>query len=142
MRDLNHLYRKERAMYEVDFEHTGFEWIDFSDYEHSIVSFIRKAKDADDFLVFVFNFTPVPKHNYRVAVPKEGFYEEILNSDAETYWGSNVGNYGGVQADPVWWQGRPYSLNISLPPLGALVFKLVIDRKKPKKEGHNSEIIF
>ncbi len=123
VRDLNNLYKTEPAMYEVDFEHTGFEWIDFSDYEHSTVSFVRKARNPDDFMVFVFNFTPVPRHNYRVAVPKGGFYKEILNSDAEKYWGGNVGNYGGVQADTVWWQGRPYSLNITLPPLGAVVFK-------------------
>jgi 1,4-alpha-glucan branching enzyme len=123
VRDLNMLYRKEPSMYEVDFNNRGFEWIDFSDYERSIVSFIRKAKDPDDFLVFVFNFTPVPRYNYRVGVPKWGFYREILNSDSALYWGSNMGNLGGRHTEPVPWHGRPCSLSLDLPPLGGLVLK-------------------
>jgi len=123
VRDLNVLYRKEPSMHEVDFNHRGFEWIDFSDYERSIVSFIRKAKDPDDFLVFVFNFTPVPRYNYRVGVPKWGFYREILNSDSALYWGSNMGNLGGRHTEPVSWHGRPCSLSLDLPPLGGLVLK-------------------
>ena len=123
VRDLNALYRKEPSMHEVDFNQRGFEWIDFSDYERSIVSFIRRAKDPDDFLVFVFNFTPVPRYNYRVGVPKWGFYREILNSDSALYWGSNIGNLGGRHTEPVSWHGRPCSLNLDLPPLGGLVLK-------------------
>ncbi len=110
-------------MHEVDFNYRGFEWIDFSDYERSIVSFVRRAKNPDDFLVFVFNFTPVPRYNYRVGVPKWGFYREMLNSDSALYWGSNMGNAGGRHTDPVPWHGRPCSLSLNLPPLGALVLK-------------------
>ncbi len=122
-KDLNMLYRKEASMHEVDFNYRGFEWIDFSDYERSVVSFIRKAKDPDDFLVFVFNFTPVPRYNYRVGVPKWGFYREIFNSDSDLYWGSNMGNMGGRHTDPVSWHRRPCSLSLNLPPLGAVVLK-------------------
>ncbi len=123
VRDLNHIYKEERALYEVDFNHQGFEWVDFSDYTNSIVSFIRKAKDSDDFILCVFNFTPVSRTNYRVGVPKGGYYKELLNSDSERYWGSNVGNWGGFHADNVWWQGRPFSLNLQIPPLGAVFMK-------------------
>lgn len=123
VKDLNALYRQEPALYEIDFHHTGFEWIDFSDWEQSIISFIRKAKNPDDFLVAVFNFTPVPRFGYRIGVPREGFYKELINSDSSIYWGSNVRNSGGVYAEPVPWQGRPFSLNLTLPPLGMVVFK-------------------
>ncbi|MBF0607021.1 MAG: 1,4-alpha-glucan branching protein GlgB [Candidatus Magnetobacterium sp. LHC-1] len=123
VRDLNNIYKTERAFYEVDFDHQGFEWIDFGDYANSIVSFIRKAKDPEDFIVCVFNFTPVARTNYRVGVPKGGFYKELLNSDSERFWGSNVGNWGGFHADHVWWQGRPFSLNLQVPPLGAVFMK-------------------
>ncbi|KJU81857.1 1,4-alpha-glucan branching enzyme [Candidatus Magnetobacterium bavaricum] len=123
VRDLNNIYKTERAFYEVDFDHQGFEWIDFGDYANSIVSFIRKAKDPDDFIVCVFNFTPVSRTNYRVGVPKGGFYKELLNSDSERFWGSNVGNWGGFNADDVWWQGKPFSLNLNIPPLGAVFMK-------------------
>ena len=124
VRNLNELYRKEPSLHEVDFTHEGFEWVDFGDFDNSIVSFIRKAKNRDDFTLFVFNFTPVPRDGYRVGVPRWGYYKEILNSDAAIYWGSNVGNYGGVHADDTWWHGRPHSIRLRLPPLGALAFKL------------------
>jgi 1,4-alpha-glucan branching enzyme len=123
VKDLNRLYRKEASMHEKDFHHEGFEWIDFSDYERSVVSFIRRAKKSEDFLVFVFNLTPVPRHNYRVGVPDSRFYREVLNSDSEIYGGSNVGSQGGRYAEGVSWHGRPYSLVLDLPPLGGLVLK-------------------
>ncbi|MGD0231827.1 MAG: 1,4-alpha-glucan branching protein GlgB [Syntrophorhabdales bacterium] len=123
VRDLNRLYQSEPSMHEVDFSYEGFEWIDFGDYERSVVSFTRRAKDRDDFLVFVFNFTPVPRYNYRIGVPRWGLYREVLNSDSELYWGSNAGNQGGRHTEPVPWHGRPCSLNLNLPPLGALVLK-------------------
>lgn len=123
VRDLNHFLKSEPALYEQDFSYDGFEWIDFSDYEHSVVSFIRKSKNPDDFLLCILNFTPLPRHNYRVGVPRKAFYEEVLNSDSEIYWGSNIGNSGGVEAEQMWWQGREYSINVTLPPLGALVLK-------------------
>ena len=123
VRDLNHLYTSEPAMYELDFSPEGFEWVDYSDYEKSIVSFIRRAKDPDDFMIFIFNFTPVPRYDYRIGVPVHGFYREVLNSDSGQYWGSGTGNYGGVRAEPVSQDGKPYSLSLNLPPLGVLVFK-------------------
>lgn len=123
VRDLNRFYKSEPSLYEVDFNYSGFEWIDFHDADQSIISFIRKAKRADDFLVFVCNFTPVPRYNYRLGVPQAGFYKEILNSDSSEYWGSNIGNSGGVLAEEILWHGRPYSINITLPPLAVVVFK-------------------
>jgi len=132
VRDLNRLYRTERALYEQDFSNKGFEWIDSSDYEKSIISFIRKAENANDFIIFVLNFTPMQRNDYKVAVPQSGFYQEVLNSDSQQYWGSNIGNYGGVQADPVPWNGKPYSLNLQLPPLGAVILKPGKKRKKKR----------
>lgn len=123
VKDLNHLYKNEPALYELDFSWQGFEWIDFHDSESSIVSFIRKAKHSDDLLVFVLNLTPVTRFGYRIGVPREGFYREVLNSDSEIYWGSNQGNGGGVYADRVPMHGREYSLNLTLPPLSAVIFK-------------------
>jgi 1,4-alpha-glucan branching enzyme len=123
VKSLNHLYCSETALYELDFDHVGFEWLDFSDADNSIVSFIRKGKDRNNILVFVYNFTPVPRDNYRVGVPFEAFYRELLNSDSEIYGGSNLGNLGGVQSDPVSQHGRQHSIRPILPPLSCLVFK-------------------
>ncbi|MGQ9630017.1 MAG: 1,4-alpha-glucan branching protein GlgB [bacterium] len=125
LKDLNRLYRSEPALCEVDFSYEGFEWIDFHDTSSSVISFIRRGKNPDDFLVFVLNFTPVPRYEYRIGVPRPGFYRELLNSDSEVYWGSNIGNCGGVQADPLPWHWKPYSLNLTLPPLSALILKPV-----------------
>ena len=124
VRDLNRLYRDEPAMHEVDFTYDGFEWIDFADYERSIVSFIRRAKNREDFLIFVFNFTPVPRYNYRLGVSLPGFYREVLNTDSAYYWGSDLGNSGGVYAEAIPWHGKPSSLSLTLPPLSALALKL------------------
>ncbi|MEW6740664.1 MAG: 1,4-alpha-glucan branching protein GlgB [Nitrospirota bacterium] len=121
--DLNNLYITEPAMHEVDFEWHGFEWIDFHDSDNSVISFIRRAKNHDDFLVFVFNLTPIPRFGYRVGVPRGGFYREILNSDSEIYWGGNIGNAGGVYADNVPCHARQFSLNLILPPLSVLILK-------------------
>ncbi|MDI6714893.1 MAG: 1,4-alpha-glucan branching protein GlgB [Thermodesulfovibrio sp.] len=123
IRDLNSLYKKEKALYEVDFHWNGFEWIDFSDSEQSIISFIRKSQDKKDFLIFVFNLTPVPRFNYRIGVPEEGFYKELLNSDSYIYGGSNLGNNGGVWSQNYSFHGRPYSIELTLPPLAVLVLK-------------------
>jgi 1,4-alpha-glucan branching enzyme len=123
--DLNHLYQSEPALYEVDFHYKGFEWLDFRDTEQSVISFIRKAKNPRDFLVVVCNFTPSPRIGYRIGVPENCFYREILNSDSQLYWGSNLGNTGGVNADTIPWHGRHYSINITLPPLTVLIFKPV-----------------
>lgn len=121
--DLNNLYITEPAMHEIDFEWHGFEWIDFHDSDNSVISFIRRAKNHDDFLVFVFNLTPIPRFGYRIGVPHGGFYREILNSDSEIYWGGNLGNAGGVHADNVPYHARQFSLNLILPPFSVLIFK-------------------
>ncbi len=121
--DLNRLYKTEKALHELDFDYAGFEWIDISDIDNSILSFIRKGRQQDDILVLIYNFTPVPRYNYRIGVPFGGFYEEVLNSDSELYWGSNIGNSGGMYADQMPWHGKGYSLNLTLPPLSCLVFK-------------------
>jgi len=123
IRDLNRLYRIEPPLYEVDFNYSGFEWIDFHDTEQSVISFIRKGKRADDFLVVVCNFTPVPRYNYRIGVPEAGLYKEILNSDSAEYWGSGIGNAEGILSEDVSWNGKPHSISITLPPLGMIVFK-------------------
>ncbi|MEW6068621.1 MAG: 1,4-alpha-glucan branching protein GlgB [Nitrospirota bacterium] len=123
--DLNHIYQSEPALYEVDFTYQGFEWIDFHDTEHSIISFIRRAKKSEDFLVIVCNFTPVPRIGYRIGVPKNCFYKEILNSDSFIYWGSNMGNAGGVNADELPCHGKQYSIIINLPPLSITILKPV-----------------
>jgi len=123
MADLNGLYTSEPALYERDFTSDGFEWIDWSDWENSIISYIRRAADPDDYMVIACNFTPVPRHGYRVGVPEHCRYREVLNSDAAAYWGSGMGNMGGFWSDAVPWHGRPCSLNLTLPPLAAVVFK-------------------
>ncbi|HTR45462.1 MAG TPA: 1,4-alpha-glucan branching protein GlgB [Thermodesulfovibrionales bacterium] len=121
--DLNRIYRAEPSLYEVDFDYRGFEWIDFHDTENSVVSFLRRGKDPRDFTVVVCNFTPVPRPGYRIGVPVPGFYREILNSDSTFYWGSDMGNGGGVLAEEVPFQLRPWSIPLTLPPLSVLFFK-------------------
>ncbi|MGM0507713.1 MAG: 1,4-alpha-glucan branching protein GlgB [Fusobacteriota bacterium] len=123
-RDLNGLYKNEEALYEVDFDGKGFEWIDFTDSDNSIISFIRKSKDESEIIVCVFNFTPMTHENYRIGVNKPGFYEEIFNSDSQRYWGSNFGNYGGLWSEDLPWQGKQHSLKINIPPLSGVYFKL------------------
>jgi 1,4-alpha-glucan branching enzyme len=121
--DLNKLYRAQPALCELDFERTGFEWLDCNDVEGSTFSLIRKGRTVGDLIAVVCNFTPVPRPNYRIGVPQTGFWRELLNSDAEEYGGSGQGNLGGVEAAPVPLHGRPYSLTITLPPLSAVFFK-------------------
>jgi 1,4-alpha-glucan branching enzyme len=123
VKDLNHLLRAEPALYEKDFDSQGFEWIDCHNWEESVLAFIRKAKNPADQLVCACNFTPVPRPKHRIGVSQPGFYREVLNSDSQYYGGSNVGNYPGVTADSIPWHGRPYSLEVVLPPLATLVFK-------------------
>ncbi len=123
VRDLNRVYREEPALHEVDFDWRGFEWIDCHDADASVFSFIRRARDAEDFVVAVCNCTPVVRENYRLGVPREGYYRELLNSDGSAYWGTNVGNAGGVQSEAIAWGGHAHSLRLTLPPLGAILLK-------------------
>jgi 1,4-alpha-glucan branching enzyme len=118
--DLNRLYRAEPSLHQQDCEPAGFAWMDCSDAQQSIVAFARFARDRGRLTVCVCNFTPVPRHGYRVGVPLPGLYREALNSDSGFYGGSDVGNGGGVHSDPVPWHGQPHSVLLSLPPLGAV----------------------
>ena len=123
MADLNRVYREEPALFEIDFDPTGFEWIDCHDHDDSTLSYIRRAKDPQDFLVITCNFTPVPRHGYRLGVPELCWYQEISNSDSTYYGGSNLGNASGVMAVDQPSHGRAYSIEVVLPPLAVTVFK-------------------
>jgi 1,4-alpha-glucan branching enzyme len=121
--DLNRMYQSQPALYEVDFDPMGFEWIDCNDVEHSVVSLVRKGRAFADVIVAACNFTPVTHFNYRIGVPQPGFWTELLNSDAEAYGGSGQGNLGGVEAAPIPLHGRSYSLTVTLPPLAVVFFE-------------------
>ncbi len=123
VQELNRTYRTEKALYELDFDPAGFEWIDCNDTQQSTLSLIRKSRSTSEIILTVLNFTPTPQYNYQVGVPRGGFWQEILNSDAEEYGGSGHGNFGGIEAVPIEIHGRPYSLKLTLPPLGAVFFK-------------------
>jgi 1,4-alpha-glucan branching enzyme len=119
---LNYVYKTEPALWQLDDSYEGFEWIDFHDAESSVVVFLRKGENTPMF-VFLVNATPVPRYGYRIGVPGEGWYEEVVNTDAETYGGGNIGNYGGMHADAIPWQGRSHSISVALPPLAVVAFK-------------------
>jgi len=123
VRDLNRFHRSEPAMHELDFSGEGFEWSDFRDWEQSVVSFFRKGRRPKDRVLAVCNFTPVPRHGYRIGVPAGGDWREVLNSDAKEYGGSGTGNFGRVAAAHSPSHGKPFSLGVTLPPLGMLLFK-------------------
>ena len=123
VRDLNALYRNHPALYEKDFTPEGFEWIDFKDADNSVISYLRKGVSPEGPLLVVCNFTPVPRQGYRIGVPREGFWQEMLNSDAMEYGGSGRGNLGGLSAEPIPSHGKPYSLSVLIPPLSILIFK-------------------
>ena len=123
VKDLNEIYRREPALYELDFEPAGFEWVDFNDVDHSIVSYLRKGSSTPDMILIVCNFTPIAHQQYRVGVPAGGPWRELLNSDAKEYGGSGLGNLGSVEAVAQPLHGRSHSLRLALPPLGVLIFK-------------------
>jgi 1,4-alpha-glucan branching enzyme len=123
VRDLNTFYRSEPALYQLDSDAAGFEWIDCNDNQRSLISFLRYGKDRRHQVAFVCNFTPVPRHNYRVGVPSGGIWKEALNSDAPLYGGSGQGNMGGLETSPLPMHGRPHSLTITVPPLATVVFQ-------------------
>ena len=120
---LNFIYKNEPALWQQDDSYDGFDWIDFHDADNSVVSFVRKSKEGE-MIVFIVNATPIVRHNYRLGVPRPGFYREIINTDGETYGGSNVGNLGGVRSEEVPCMSREQSILIQLPPLATLAFKL------------------
>lgn len=123
--DLNRLYASQPALHQVDYDWTGFQWIDLHDSDHSTLTYFRRAKDPSDIVVCALNLTPVPREAYRMGVPTAGYYRELLNSDSEAYGGSNMGNAGGVQAEDMPWHGQPFSVVMTLPPLAAVFFKPV-----------------
>ena len=120
---LNYIYKSEPALWQLDDTYEGFDWIDLHDADNSVVSFLRKSREGD-VVAFVVNATPMVRYDYRLGVPESGFYRELINTDAETYGGSNVGNFGGIQTQDVPWMGRQHSILIHLPPLATVAFKL------------------
>ncbi|MBD3219380.1 MAG: 1,4-alpha-glucan branching protein GlgB [candidate division Zixibacteria bacterium] len=123
IRDLNNFYKNNPALYERDFENEGFQWIDFGDWQQSVISYMRLGKTAKESIIVVCNLTPVPRDHYKIGVPESGYWEEVLNSDAEIYGGSGQGNYGGVNTLPVANHGQYDSISVNLPPLSVVVFK-------------------
>lgn len=124
MAKLNEVYRTIPALHTIDFSWEGFEWIDLHDQDNSLLSFMRKGRNPDDVVVCAFNFTPVPRVTYRLGVPRPGAYEQVLNSDADAFGGSNAACMTTVDAEERDWQGQKYSIGIALPPLGAVFFRL------------------
>jgi 1,4-alpha-glucan branching enzyme len=123
VQDLNHTYQREASLHEVDFEPDGFSWIDCNDNENSVISFIRRGRNPQDFTVMLANFTPVPRPGYRFGVPEGGWYRELLNSDGALYGGSNMGSGGGLMAEDQPSHGFDHSLTITVPPLGFVMLK-------------------
>jgi 1,4-alpha-glucan branching enzyme len=120
VRDLNAVYRDERALWDMDFSPEGFDWLEPNDAENSVVAFSRRSEDGRDVLACVCNLTPVPRQGYRVGLPRPGRWREALNTDAEVYGGANWGNMGGLEAEPIPWHNQPFSAELTLPPLGVL----------------------
>ncbi|RYD56126.1 MAG: 1,4-alpha-glucan branching protein GlgB [Sphingobacteriales bacterium] len=125
LRDLNMLYKNEPALYERNFSPDGFEWIDFNDAHNSVISWVRKGASEQEFLIFVGNFTPMPRSNYRIGAPKMGYYKEVFNSDNAKYEGSGCSNDEKLETAPIPKHGRSHSLSLTLPPLGIIVLKHV-----------------
>jgi len=140
VKDLNHFYRKEPALFYFDFDPAGFEWVQCDDWQQSVLCFLRKSDDSKDTLLIACNFTPVPRHHYSVGVPYDGYWSEVLNTDAQVYGGSGVGNMGRKLAQRISSHGRPYSLSITLPPLAAVYFKwdgpIIIEEETHERQGH------
>jgi 1,4-alpha-glucan branching enzyme len=127
IRDLNRLYRELPALHEKDTEASGFQWLVSDDAENSVIAWARHGGREDDVVIVISNFTPVPREGYRIGVPRSGFYREVMNTDAEIYGGSNVGNMGGVMAEETESHGRPCSITLTLPPLGTVMLALSRD---------------
>jgi 1,4-alpha-glucan branching enzyme len=122
IRELNGMYRNTPALYEMDFIPDGFRWIDANDSQNSILSYARYSADRQHVVIAVCNMTPIPRYNYRIGVPEEGRWRELLNSDGKNYGGSGQGNFGGVEAVPIPYHQEDFSINITLPPLGIVLF--------------------
>jgi 1,4-alpha-glucan branching enzyme len=127
VRDLNRVKREQPALHELDHDPQGFQWINADDSQNCVLSWIRKGKSPSEQVAVVFNMTPVPRENYRIGVPLPGLWQEILNSDARWYGGTDVGNGGGVETEAIPCHGQAQSISLTIPPLGVLVLKV-----KPK----------
>jgi 1,4-alpha-glucan branching enzyme len=130
VKDLNHFYKQEPALHTQDFSWKGFEWIDFTDWEQSVISFLRRGTKSGEVVLFVLNMTPTPRENYKIGVPEKGIWKEVLNSDSSFYGGSDKGNFGEVQSFPVSCHGKPHSISLTLPPLAIICLKLHSDHSK------------
>ncbi len=127
--DLNNMYRKEPSLYERDYDYEGFKWIEFSDADNSVISFYRIDKSGENIVLFICNFTPVARFDYRIGVPRKGYYNEILNSDSSLYGGSNLGNFGGISSEDISFHREEQSIQMVLPPLSTTIFKWEVDNK-------------
>lgn len=129
IRDLNKLYKNETALHQNDMSGEGFRWISADDWQNSVYSYVRQGRDRNDFVVVVMNFTPVPRHDYKIGVPVAGFYSEVLNTDSSFYGGSGIGNAGGLYSQAGACHGQNQHVSLTLPPLGMLVLKPVTGAK-------------
>jgi len=120
--DLNRLYRSNPAWWDADYQGSGFSWIDCGDQENSVFSFMRRDRKEQHVFIVILNLTPVVRHSYRIGLPLDGAWEEVFNSDAEIYGGSNQGNQGQIQAQPIEQHGKSFSATFTLPPLGVVIF--------------------
>jgi 1,4-alpha-glucan branching enzyme len=120
VRDLNHRYRDEPALWEMDFDGTGFWWIEANAADDNVFAFARRTKDSERIVVVAMNLSPAPRHNYRLGLPRSGRWVETVNTDSGYYGGSDQGNLGGVEAEGIGWHGQPFSAEFTLPPLGVL----------------------
>jgi 1,4-alpha-glucan branching enzyme len=121
--DVNKLYLAESGLWQSDYDTNGFYWVDCTDQDNSVISFVRQNADRTSEIAVVMNLTPVPRSKYRVGLPRPGKWIEVLNSDAAIYGGSNTGNLGGVVSEDVYWHNQSYSAELTLPPLGVVAFK-------------------
>jgi 1,4-alpha-glucan branching enzyme len=125
VRDLNRLYREERPLHQLDHDPAGFLWMDCRDRDQSVIAFVRFALEPGQMLLCACNFTPVPRREYRVGVPRAGRWAEVLNTDSAHYGGSNLGNGGELRSEPVPWHGQPHSIRVTLPALAAVWLRFV-----------------
>ncbi|KNF07922.1 1,4-alpha-glucan-branching enzyme GlgB [Gottschalkia purinilytica] len=139
-KELNHIYRKEKALWEIDHSSDGFEWIDPHNYSQSIITFMRKGKKKEEYIIVVCNFTPTVYENYRIGVPDLGEYKEIFNSDWEKYGGSGYRNIDTLISNEKKWHSQPYSLEMKVPPLGCVYLKMIKPIEKDKKDKSLNEI--
>jgi 1,4-alpha-glucan branching enzyme len=124
IKSLNNLYKTEAALYDKQFSHEGFEWLDTTDRENSIVVYTRKGNIAKDQLIILLNLTPIPRPDYRIGVPMQGIWQEVLNTDDTAFWGSGKVNKSAIMADEITWHGKAYSIALTIPPLGAVILKV------------------